>query len=62
MDLWQRVDNLLGARDPEEVRVSWVKGHAMPRHIGMGMTTELDVWGNNASDKLAGIASAAAAA
>eukprot|EP00665_Eupelagonemidae_sp_cell47_P013556 gene13556-biopygen8659 len=34
------------AGDPGDVRVSWVKGHALPRHISCGMTTEEDVWGN----------------
>ena len=57
-DLWQRVDNLLEQREPGQVRVSWVKGHALPRHIKQGMTTELDIWGNNQADELAGKASA----
>jgi ribonuclease HI len=57
-DLWQRVDNLLEQRKPGQVRVSWVKGHALPRHIKQAMTTELDIWGNNQADELAGKASA----
>ena len=61
-DLWQRVDNLIGQRDPGEVKITWIKGHALPRHITCGMTTEQDIWANNAVDRLAGLASAAAAA
>ena len=60
-DLWQRADNLLGRRDPDDVKITWVKGHALPRHISRGMTTELDIWGNCAADEEAGKASALAA-
>ena len=60
-DLWQKADNLLGQRDPDDVKFSWVKGHALPRHIKWELTTEQDIWGNNESDALAGEASAQAA-
>eukprot|EP00662_Eupelagonemidae_sp_cell21_P015808 gene15808-biopygen88115 len=58
-DLWHRVDHLLQQRKEGEVVVSWVKGHALPRHINAGMTSEEDIWGNNQADILAGKASAA---
>ena len=57
VDLWQKVDALLRQRSDEEVKVRWVKGHALPRHIKMGLTTEENVWGNNGADALAGLAS-----
>ena len=56
-DLWQKVDNIIMSR-PGELTVTWVKGHALPRHIAAGMTTEQDIWGINAADILAGAASA----
>ena len=57
-DLWQKVDNLLQRRDPEDVKVFWVKGHGLPRHINQGLTTDQDIWANNEADRLAGEASA----
>eukprot|EP00662_Eupelagonemidae_sp_cell21_P057470 gene57470-biopygen47187 len=60
-DLWQRLDNMLARRPKGEVKISWVKGHALPRHIRWEMTTEQDIWGNNWADTLAGRASALAA-
>jgi len=57
-DLWQRVDNLICQRTPGDFKISWIKGHGMPRHVKMGQTTELDIWGNNEADALAGRASA----
>jgi ribonuclease HI len=51
-DLWKKVDMLLEKRS-EEVHVQWVKGHALPHHIKMGYTTDLDIWGNNAADEMA---------
>jgi ribonuclease HI len=59
-DLWQRVDNLLACRSPSDFEITWVKGHALPRHINRQMTTEMDIWGNNEADRIAGRASALA--
>jgi ribonuclease HI len=59
-DMWQRVDNILNQKDPEEFEITWVKGHALPRHIAAGLTEERHIWGNNASDELAGDASQSA--
>ena len=36
--------------------MEYVKGHALPRHIAMGLTTDKDIHGNNGSDEIAGIA------
>eukprot|EP00662_Eupelagonemidae_sp_cell21_P057075 gene57075-biopygen1085 len=58
VDLWREVDTRLRNRKTGEVKVSWTKGHAMPRHLSQGLTTEEDIWGNNAADWLAGVASA----
>ena len=60
-DLWQKLDNIISQREPGAVKISWVKGHALPRHINCGMTTEEDIWGNNEADIQAGRASATAA-
>ena len=57
VDLWQRLDNIIGHMDDGAVKVTWLKGHAMPRHIALGLTTEGGIWGNNAADALAGRAS-----
>ena len=57
-DLWQKIDNLLQSRKTWEVEITWVKGHALPRHINMGLTTEENIWWNNWADELAGAASA----
>ena len=54
-DLWQKVDTALRDRK-EDVKVQWVKGHAMPHHIEMKLTTEENVWGNNMADEIAGMA------
>ena len=55
-DLWKEVDRLLGTRTaPFEVK--WCKGHPLPRHVGLGQTTELDAYGNCGADELAGRAS-----
>eukprot|EP00662_Eupelagonemidae_sp_cell21_P021783 gene21783-biopygen31837 len=56
-DLWQKVDNIISRRAPDEIKVSWLKGHALPRHIRQGLTDEQGIWGNNAADALAGQAS-----
>jgi ribonuclease HI len=56
-DMWARVDNLLLQKEADEFQISWVKGHAMPRHIAAGLTEERHIWGNNAADRLAGGAS-----
>ena len=58
-DLWQKVSDHVLKRVPGDFKISWVKGHAMPKHIHLELTTELDIWGNNAADILAGKASAA---
>ncbi len=57
-DLWQKLDNLLAQREPGSFEVTWLKGHAMPRHIRQGLTTEEGIWANNEADNLAGQASA----
>jgi ribonuclease HI len=56
-DMWQRVDNLLSQKGTEDFEITWVKGHALPRHIAAGLTEERHIWGNTAADHLAGIAS-----
>ena len=59
MDLWKQIDKILTARG-NDVRVEWVKAHALPRHIRAGLTTELDIWGNDGADLAAGQAARAA--
>jgi ribonuclease HI len=56
VDLWRRVDKTLKEREPESIRVEWVKGHALHRHISIGQTTERDIWGNGKADQAAGLA------
>jgi hypothetical protein len=51
------VDNLLSQKGTEDFEITWVKGHALPRHIAAGLTEERHIWGNTAADHLAGIAS-----
>ena len=58
VDLWQRVDNIIEQKPEGHVKVTWVKGHALPKHIALGLTTEENIWGNNGADALAGAASA----
>jgi ribonuclease HI len=57
-DLWQKVDSILQSRGSDSIKVTWIKAHALPRHIQWGLTTEQDIWANNGADKLAGLASA----
>ncbi len=49
-----KIDKIMKER-AGSVRVEYVKGHGLPRHIAMGLTTDKDIWGNNASDEIAGI-------
>ena len=53
VDLWMRIEKLVRQRKAE-LRIHWVKGHAMPRHVQWKLTTEEDIWGNTAADGLAG--------
>ncbi len=43
-------------REPASIRVEWIKAHALPRHIGLGQTTEKDIWANGMADVAAGLA------
>ncbi len=52
-DLWIEADRKMKER-AESVRVEYVKAHGLPRHINMGLTTDKDIWGNNAADETAG--------
>jgi ribonuclease HI len=53
MDLWQRLDALIVARQPDDICVLKVKGHAKARDILSGATTAQDKAGNDAADELA---------
>ncbi len=51
-DLWKEVDRLLLGRS-HPCEILWTKGHPLPRHVGQGVSTELDAWGNYAADSMA---------
>ena len=55
VDLWKRVDKQLKQREAP-VKVEWVKGHGLPHHMRLGLTTELDIWANDGADLVAGAA------
>eukprot|EP00666_Eupelagonemidae_sp_cell4sb_P017838 gene17838-biopygen4325 len=52
-DLWRRIDALLDGREVNQVEVVLRKAHALQRHINAGLTTELDIHGNNLANQLA---------
>ena len=56
-DLRRNIDVLIRQRPEDHVKVSWVKGHGLPRQISVGLTTDLDIWANNGADAFAGAAS-----
>ncbi len=58
IDLWKRVDKAISRRE-NPVKVEWVKAHGLPRHIAAGLTTEVDIWGNDGADLAAGRAARA---
>ncbi len=39
-DLWHKVDEQLRNRQAAEVKITWLKGHALPKHIGQGVTAD----------------------
>ena len=52
MCLWQKLDSALEVKG-DKVKIKWVKGHALPKHINGGLTTEESIWGNNEAVALA---------
>ena len=56
VDLWKQIDEEMEKRHEGDVIVTWVKAHALPRHVRMELISEESVWGNSAADGLAGLA------
>eukprot|EP00662_Eupelagonemidae_sp_cell21_P057525 gene57525-biopygen70186 len=55
-DLWKEIDRRIENRDQGSVLTKWCKAHALRRHVHAGLTSDLNVWGNNHADALAGAA------
>eukprot|EP00973_Karenia_brevis_P027613 3806226-Karenia_brevis.AAC.1 len=53
VDLWQRVDFLLESKNPGDVLVTKVKGHATAEDVRTGVITATDRFGNHGADRLA---------
>ena len=52
-DLWQIMDDIIKAKGPQSLRVTWTKGHATEEHIQQGKSTPLRKLGNDKADQAA---------
>lgn len=52
-DLWRDISNLLLARPADDVRLTWVKGHASWKDVKQGSVAREDKLGNDYADLLA---------
>ncbi len=54
-DLWEHFYKAALKKGAQSIRPSWVKGHATQKHIDKGITTEINMKGNDKADATADI-------